>query len=119
MGAMIGAAITLFIWLGLCKNTVSKEELSQKFNPEILITVSNALISNTGAGYYAPRTSAVFNLANAIEGYRIQSSRGNEVIMTVFCTKAELDKYIELVRYESLKKDSIIITIPAQNQPNK
>jgi flagellar basal body-associated protein FliL len=118
LSMVLGSIITLFVWFIFTKNTMPKEEVEKKFNPEIIITISTAIISNS-YGEWVGKGDIRFEVDESIMGYKVESKLGDHVLCKVYCDKENLDHYIDLVKHDSAIRDSIIMTIPAQNQLTK
>lgn len=76
------------------------------------IVIKKSIVSYGGYGW-CTRGSIFFDLPNAVNGYVIyaEDCSGN-IISTTVCSQNELQKYIDMVKYEILSKDSVVSTNP-------
>lgn len=97
-----------YINVNLKLDTVIFKPTVPKSDSSLRIVVSSALISYAPPFGYVGRGSGLFTVNDQMEGYSVEGKIGDKAVMTSFCPKSELKKYIHLTRYACLKNDSVI-----------
>jgi len=119
MKIYINAILPLLVLLS-CKLSVGPDEsqapteikqkspyIQKPMDGEKLI-VSTCMVTNTGLYGYLGKGSALFDYSNCVRGYRIQVFNNDELVSTSYCPQHELQKYLEIIKYEMSIKDSVI-----------
>jgi len=77
-------------------------------NPEVeKIVILPAMVTDGGSFGYVSKGSILFDYSNCQKGYIIQVKLGDRVVSTSICPKYQLQKYLDIIKYEMSVKDTV------------